>query len=77
MALMDEPLPLRLAARDKIAVSLKEASHLVPFSEAYLRKAIHRTDRNHLEARQTSDYGKYFVMVDDLTEWVKNEGDPT
>lgn len=75
---MDDLTPLRIARRDKIAVSLKEAAQLVPFSEAYLRKAIHRTSHNHLPARQIGDYGgKYFIMVDDLLEWIQNEGAPT
>ena len=38
---MDDPLPLRLASRDKIAVSISEAAQLIPFSEDYIRKAIH------------------------------------
>lgn len=74
---MDAPFSLRVASRDKIAVSLKEAAQLVPLSEGYLQKAIHRTSHNHLPARQTSERGKYIVMVDDLIEWIKHEGNPT
>ena len=74
---MDEPLSLRLASRDKIAVSISEAAQLVPFSEDYLRKAIHRTGGNPLSARQVGERrGKYFIMVDDLTEWIRDEGVP-
>ncbi len=74
---MDEPLSLRLASRDKIAVSISEAAQLVPFSEDYLRKAIHRTSGNPLPARQIRERrGKYFIMVDDLTEWIQDEGVP-
>lgn len=74
---MDDFTPLRIARRDKLAVSLKEAAQLVPFSESYIRCAIHRTTRNHLPARQTPGGGKYFIMTDDLLEWVRNEGEPT
>lgn len=75
---MDDLTPLRIARRDKLAVSLKEAAQLVPFSEAYLRKAIHRTSHNHLPARQIGDCcGNYFIRVDDLLEWIQNEGEPT
>lgn len=74
---MDDLTPLRIARRDKIAVSLKEAAQLVPFSEAYLRKAIHSTSHNHLPARQIGDCrGNNFIMVDDLLEWIQNEGEP-
>ena len=57
-----------------VAVSLTQATSLVPFKEAYLRKAIRRTSDNPLPARVVS--GKYIIQVSDLAEWVKQEGDP-
>lgn len=60
---------------EKIAVSLSEAAQLVPFSEDYLRKAVHRTEGNHLPARFAGR--KYVITVEALTAWVEKEGDPT
>lgn len=57
----------------KIAVTLSEATELVPFSEDYLRKAVKRTAGNPLPARLAGR--KYVVTVDALTTWVQEEGD--
>jgi hypothetical protein len=63
---------------ERIAVTLKEAAQMVPFSEPYLRQAIHRTNRNHLPARQAGGPGgKYYIMVEDLVQWLRDEGEPT
>ena len=56
----------------KIAVTLSEATELVPFSEDYLRKAVKRTGSNPLPARFAGR--KYVVTIDALTEWVQAEG---
>lgn len=59
---------------ERIAVTLKEATQLVPFSEDYLRKAVHRTEGNYLPARIAGR--KYVITVAALTKWIENEGDP-
>lgn len=57
----------------KLAVTLSEATELVPFSEDYLRKAVKRTAGNPLPARLAGR--KYVVTVDALAAWVNEEGD--
>lgn len=57
----------------KVAVSLDEATDLVPFSSDYLRKAVKRTEGNVLRARLAGR--KYVVTVENLTKWVEQEGE--
>ena len=58
-----------------IAVTLRDACQYVPFSEDYLRKAVRRTRGNHLPARIAA--GKYVVRLEDLDQWLQQEGEPT
>lgn len=58
----------------KVAVTLPQATQLVPFSEDYLRRAVHRTAGNTLPARFAGR--KYIVLVADLEAWMRKEGDP-
>lgn len=56
-----------------LAVALKDAPNLVPFSKDYLYKAIKRTDGNPLRARLAG--GKYVITTESLRAWVEKEGE--
>lgn len=58
---------------DKIALTLKEAAYRVPFSEDYLRKAVHRTRGNVLHARKVA--GRITILTTDLVDWYNHEGE--
>lgn len=58
----------------RLAVTLDQASELVPFSTDYLRKAVKRTGENPLPARLAGR--KYVIAVRDLETWVQHEGVP-
>ena len=58
-------------------MSLRGAKQLVPFSGRFLTTAIHRSDHKRPMCPSSSEHGKYFVMADDLMEWIKHEGNPT
>lgn len=58
---------------DPIAVTLAEATRLVPFSKDFLYKATKRTSGNVLPARLAAR--KTVVLVSDLTAWVRHEGE--
>lgn len=62
-----------MATDQKLAVTLEEATDLVPFSSDYLRKAVKRTAGNILPARFAGR--KYIITVDALRAWVEREGD--
>lgn len=56
----------------KIAYPLREAAEMVSLSEDYLRRAIKRTEGNHLPAQKVGK--KYLVRHEDLAAWIAREG---